>query len=285
MSPTPNSGPAKPEDGTAAAAVFLLQRHDGQRFKIGWSVEPMARIKRLPEFLADELDLIGSHVAWLPCQLRAQQIERSLHRGLATHRSTPPHQLDGHTEWFQPQALRTAMRMIRQMPAGGITSLPPALVPFDAAPQPLLDASSPDADIAVLVAAQDTLWAVEDLLLRALACNPLLVEGDGEQRLIRLVDTRGPRARLGDALRWPLLDLDTYAWEAGSRRGSFVQLMQYDGDDLLLQLTPNRMVRRWADGALVWQVQALLERLCGLVAYRQHMHSAASLASRAGGRP
>jgi hypothetical protein len=58
--------------------------------------------------------------------------------------------------------------------------------------------------------------------------------------------------------------------------------MAYEGNDLLLQLTPTRTVRRWADGALTWQVQALLERLRGLAAYSQ---SAASLACAAGCKP
>lgn len=281
MGSNPVSMPAQPGDGTTAAAVYLLQRHDGQRFKIGWAVEPMTRVRRLPEFLADELNLQASHAAWLPSPLRARQVERSLHRGLATQRAVPPHQLEGHTEWFMPAALRTAVRMLRQMPAGGVASLPPALVPFEAAPRPLLDAAPPDADSAVIVSAQDVLWAMEDLLLRACALNPVCVEGQGDCLSIRLKDVRGPRARLGEAMRWALLDIDTYRWSAGGRSGSFVQLMQYEGNDLLLQLTPTRTVRRWADGALTWQVQALLERLRGLVAYNR---SAAGLAGHARGR-
>jgi len=160
---------------------------------------------------------------------------------------------------------------------GLVPSLPPALVPFDAAPQPLLDASPSDTDSAVIVSAQDVLWAMEDLLLRACALNAVQVEGQGEHREIRLKDVRGPRARLGDAMRWALLDLDTYRWAVGCRSGSFVQLMKYEGNDLLLQMTPTRTVRRWADGALTWQVLALLERLRGVAAYRS---SASSLAGR-----
>lgn len=268
--------------GSEPAAVYLLQRHDGQRFKIDWSVEPMTRVKRLPEFLADELDLQASHAAWLPSPLRARQIERSLHRGLATQRAQPPHQLDGHTEWFMPSAWRTALGMIRQMPAGGVTSLPPVLLPFGAAPKHLLEAAPPDAVGAVAISAQDVLWAMEDLLLRASALNPVYVEGQGEHRAIRLKDVRGPRARLGDAMRWALLDLDTYRWAVGECNGSFVQLMQYEGNDLLLQLTPLRGVRRWADGALTWQVQALLDRLRSLGACRR---SASSFRRKAGGLP
>jgi len=58
--------------------------------------------------------------------------------------------------------------------------------------------------------------------------------------------------------------------------------MAYERNDLLLHITPTRTVRRWADGALTWQVQALLERLRGLTAYAQ---SAADLACAAGNRP
>ena len=69
------TGIPDPQDSVSPAAVYLLQRHDGQRFKIGWAVEPMARVKRLPEFMADELDLRASHAAWLPSPTRARQIE------------------------------------------------------------------------------------------------------------------------------------------------------------------------------------------------------------------
>jgi len=106
------------EASTVPAAVYLLQRHDGQRFKIGWAMEPVSRVQRLPEFQADELDLVGSHVAWLPDAGRAKQIERALHRGLAAFQVVPPHHLDGYTEWFRPEAHRTSLGMIRQMPFG-----------------------------------------------------------------------------------------------------------------------------------------------------------------------
>lgn len=179
--------------GTEPAAVYLLQRHDGLRFKIGWAVEQMPRVRRLPEFLADELDLQASYAAWLPSPLRTRQIERSLHRGLATQRALPPHQLVGHTERFMPAAWRTALCMIRPMPAGSVTSLPPVLLPFGAAPKPLLEVAPPDAVGAVAVNARDVLWAMEDLLLRASALNPVHVEGQGEFRVILLNDVRGPR--------------------------------------------------------------------------------------------
>lgn len=259
---------APTEAGEAPAAVYLLQRHDGQRFKIGWSVEPIVRIKRLPEFMADELDLVGSHVAWLPSPLRAQQVERSLHRGLATHRTMPSHHLDGHSEWFKPEAHRAAIRMIRQMPTGGETGMPLVVVPFMSGSQGALDCEPNNSDGAVLVRAQDVLWKMEDLLLRAAAAAPVVVECTGEGRVLRLVDFRGPRARLADAVHWALVDIDTYRWQAGDRSGSFVQLMEYERDDLVILLASNRTMRRWADGALTWQVLALLERLRSVAAYR-----------------
>jgi len=266
---------APTEAGEVPAAVYLLQRHDGQRFKIGWSVEPIVRIKRLPEFIADELDLVGSHVAWLPSLLRAQQVERALHRGLATHRAMTPHHLDGYTEWFRPQAHRTAIHMLRHMPMGGQASQSLALLPFMSDSQVALACEPVNSDSAVLLSAQDRLWAIEDLLLRAAAAAPVVVECAGERRVLRLVDFRGPRARLPDAVRWALVDIDTYRWQAGDRSGSFVQLMDYERDDLVILLAPARTVRHWADGALTWQVLALLERLRGVAAYRR---SASSLA-------
>ena len=199
--------PRRTSDGQAGAAparVYLPQRQDGQRFKIGWAVDPMVQVKRLPEHTADELDLQASH------------------------------------------------------------------------------ADTPDADSAIFVRAQDVLWVMEELLLRAGALNPVLVEGQGEQQQIRLVNVRGPRARLDDSLRWALLDLYTYSWSSGARSGSFVQLMEYDDNDLLLHMAAPRTVRRWAGGALTWPVQVLLERLRSLATYNR---LAAGLSCRIGGQP
>jgi len=47
--------PRMPEGMPVPAAVYLLRRHDGLRFKIGWAREPLSRVLRLPEFEADEL--------------------------------------------------------------------------------------------------------------------------------------------------------------------------------------------------------------------------------------
>ena len=61
-------------------------------------------------------------------------------------------------------------------------------------------------------------------------------------------------------LRTPLLDLERYCWRTESQSGCFVQRIEYEGPDLWLTLAPMRQIRRWADGALIWQVMAMLER-------------------------
>ena len=243
------------------AAVYLLQRRDGLRFKIGWALEPVLRVQRLPEFNADELDLAGSHAVWLPTVPRAQQFERALHRGLATYRILPGHTLDGHTEWFLPAAHRTAIRLIRQMPMGADAAMPPPVVAFLSEPgeHPLERAGN--ADSAVVMLALDALWGMEDLLLRVAACCPVAVEGAGDCHAIRLLGFRKRVSGALETLRWAVLDIERYRWRANDQAGAFVHMMAYEDDDLVLRLTPIRHVRTWADGALVWQVLALLERL------------------------
>lgn len=253
-------------DGAAMpAAVYLLQRHDGQRFKIGWAREPLSRVLRLPEFEADELDLVGSQVAWLPSVARAQQVERALHRGLATFQVRPAHQLDGYTEWFRPEAHRAALRMIRQMPIGGRASSALAVVPFLSEPDELVDLDSERGREAMALDAQDVLWRIEDVLLRVAAFCPVRVEGTADQPVLRIVGFKRKGSGPADSLRWAMLDVDSYRWEQatarGSKAGSFVQLIEYQGDDLLLTLAPMRQVKAWMEGALTWPVLVLVERL------------------------
>jgi hypothetical protein len=246
------------------AAVYLLQRRDGLRFKIGWALEPMVRVQRLPEFWADALDLGGSHTVWLPTVRRAQQFERALHRGLATWRVLPGHTLDGHTEWFLPAAHRNAIRLIRQMPVGADATLPPPVVAFLSEPDERLLEPASHTHSAVVVLAQDTLWGMEDLLLRVAASCAVAVDSSGDRHTIRLIGFRSRVSGSLETLRWGVLNIDRYRWRSGEQAGAFVHLMDYDGDDLLLRLTPMRHIRTWADGALVWQVLALLERLRAL---------------------
>lgn len=256
--------PETPDDLPTPAAVYLLQRRDGLRFKIGWSLEPVVRVQRLPEFLADALDLAGSHAVWLPTPRRARQVERALHRSLATFRVLPGHSLDGHTEWFLPAAHRAAIRLIRQMPIAAEASLPPSMVGLLSEPADRLLRQADDADSAVVVQAQDTLWAMEDLLLRVSACCSVVVERTADGHAIRLIGFRVRVSGALDTLRWAVLDIDRYRWRTAERTGSLVHLMAFEGSDLVLQIAPTRQIRTWAEGALVWQVLALLERLRAL---------------------
>lgn len=254
-----------PEGVTVPAAVYLLQRHDGLRFKIGWAREPLSRVLRLPEFEADELDLVGSQVAWLPSVVRAQQVERALHRGLATFQVKPAHQLDGYTEWFRPEAHRTALSMIRQMPMGARASSALAVVPFLSEHDEPYDCYDEREHAAMALGAQDVLWRMEDVLLRVAAFCPVRVEGGADQHALRIVGFRRRGSGPADSLRWAVLDAVCYRWQtsaaAGAKAGSFVQLIEYQGEDLLLRLAPMRQIKPWVDGALTWPVLDLIERL------------------------
>ena len=272
---TPGSAgdPRGPEMALVPAAVYLLQRHDGQRFKIGWSREPISRVVRLPEFEADELDLVRSQAAWLPSVVRAQQVERALHRGLATFSVKPAHQLDGYTEWFRPEAQRAALSMIRQMPLGTSASCAVAIGPFLSEPDDAYDLDDTHSANARVLEAQDVLWRMEDVLLRVAAYCPISVEGGADQHVLRVAGFKRRGSGPADSLRWAVLDVDRYRWQtstaAGARAGSFVQLIEYDGDDLLLRLAPMRQVKGWLDGAMTWPMLVLVERLRGWGAQRR----------------
>ena len=201
------------------AAVYLLQRRDGLRFKIGWALEPRVRVQRLPEFFADALDLGGSHAVWLPTAKRAQQSERALHRGLATWRVLPGHALDGHTEWFLPAAHRNAIRLIRQMPVGADATLPPPVVAFLSEPDERLLEPAGHTHSAVVVLPQDTLWDMEDLLLRVAACCAVAVESAGDGYTIRLIGFRSRVSGTLETLRWGVLNIDRYRWRSGEQAG------------------------------------------------------------------
>jgi hypothetical protein len=243
------------------AAVYLLQRQDGQRFKIGWSHDPITRVQRLPEFLAEELDLRCSWTAWLPTPERARQVERSLHRGLAIYNIPVPHRLDGYTEWFAPAAHRMAIRMLRQMPVAPGASTVTAVQPFLSAPDDVPGDEEVDDQSTLVDAIQDALWSMEDLLLRICTCLPVRVVQHEGQPIIRIARMRHSGNAVPSGLRFAVLDIERYGWRHGARSGSFVNLMEYDGDDLMLWLTPLKRIRTWADGALMGPTLAMLEQL------------------------
>ena len=237
------------------AAVYLLQRLDRQRFKIGWAATPLRRIRMFPEFEARQLDLAASSVLWLPTRQRAQQVEGAVHKTLAPHAAEAGHQADGHSEWFQQIALPLALRALTQMPFAERTDRPARLL--------AMQAEAPHRDaVSIETGPQDTWWALEDLWSRLAmhGCVSVLVEGDTHELVIH-----GFRHAWDGAigsLRREVMDLDTYRWQAGGARNEFVKFIDYRGDDLVCTLATLRLIETWPEGGdLIWQVKGFLLRL------------------------
>jgi hypothetical protein len=177
------------------------------------------------------------------------------------YRVSPGHTMDGHTEWFRYSAYRSALRMIAQMPVALGADQAPPLVPLLSDPAEHEDATVEGTPSAVVRTAQDVLWAVEDMLLRIAGFCPVNVHSQGDHHRVRIVGLRHLSAPSAYALRMAILDADRYRWSTGSRSGSFVNLIAYEGEDLLLDLAQPRQVRAWSDGGLWYQMLALLDRL------------------------
>jgi hypothetical protein len=231
-------------------AVYLLPHVGRTRFKVGWSLHPLERVQRLPEYLARELDLGSADVAWFEQAPRACEVERALHRSLAPYRVRPGHLGDGRTEWFAIQGLVLARRMLDVLPAADGASRRARLQPLLGAPEP------PEAGFTIPIeqSALDTWYRVEDLWLRLNRLLPLAFCTDREQRRLHWIGVR----RLTDighlVLRSRVVDIETYGWRDYEGRRTLVTLMDWEGDDLLLQLMPSRTLRRWAEGDFVDQL-------------------------------
>jgi hypothetical protein len=237
------------------AAVYVLQRIDRRCFKVGWALDPMQRVRQLPEYDALQLDLDHSVALWLPSRKRAEQIERAVHKALAPYAADARHHATGHSEWFGPVAHPVAVRMLAQMPTSERSDARGRLEP--------LTLQAPRSDgVSQQTGAQEVWWALEDLWARLATCCPVSVDGDGEVHQLVLVGFR--HAREGDvaALRQHVFDTETYTWRAAGQRGEFVRLLEYRGDDLVCTLTTLRRIDAWPDGKeLIWQVKGLLLRL------------------------
>lgn len=241
--------PARSVPRNRPGAVYLLPHIGRQRFKVGWSLHPLERVQRLPEYLKHELDLGAADVAWFERAPRAWDVERALHRSLAPYRVQPGHLGDGRTEWFAIQGLVLARRMLDVLPAADGASRRARLQPLLGAPEaPEANFSTPTAQGAL-----DTWYRVEDLWLRLGRLLPLALHVDREQRHLHRIGLR----RLTDlshlVLRSRVLDIETYGWREQEGRRTLVTLMDWEGDDLVLELMPSRTLRRWADGDLVDQ--------------------------------
>lgn len=243
--------------GRSRAAVYLLQRLDRQRFKIGWSVSPLQRIHRLPEYAAGQLDLKGSVAVWLPSRKRAEEVERAVHKTLAPYATEANHRMDGHREWFEPVAQPMAMRLLSQAPLDERTDQ-------RARPTPVL-AKAPAADaVSIETGPQDCWWQLEDLWLRlAMHCR-MEVETDGDVHTLVIAGFMQDWARTGPvgALRMVVMDTSTYGWHAAGTRGAFLQWIDKRGDDLICRFVSLRQIESWPEGAeLGWQVKGFLLRL------------------------
>jgi len=233
------------------AGVYLLQRLDRLRFKLGWSFAPLSRARQLPEFQA--LDLSHSFVRWLPNRKRAEQVERALLKGLAPHRMHLGHHGNGHTEWFTPGAFSLAVQLLSRMPANDARFNRPVLTLLDSTNSDALVADEPP---------QDVWWFMEDLWLRLAAELPMRVLSEQGQVLVVVQGFRRAMSGAAGDMRAVVLDSDTYTWRQQGARDAFVRLIAFRGDDLVYVLTPLRQVQRWPRGPdLALQVQGLLAKL------------------------
>ena len=243
--------------GRSRAAVYLLRRLDRRRFKIGWSVSPMQRIHRLPEFAAGQLDLKASVAAWLPIRKRAEQLERAVHKVLAPYAAEVDHRKDGHREWFDSVAESMAMRLLSQVPLDERTDRLARLTP--------VQAKAPPADaVSIETGPQDCWWQLEDLWSRlAMHCR-MTVECEGDVHTLVIEGFMQDWARAGPvgALRMSVMDPYTYGWHAASTKGAFLQWIDKRGDALICRFVSLRQIEEWPGGPdLVWQVKGFLLRL------------------------
>lgn len=234
------------EPRCAPGAVYLLPHATQTRFKVGWSLQPMQRIRQLPEYPAG-LDLQAAEVAWFSQAQRARQVERVLHRTLAPYSVDPDHDGSGCTEWFSTRGFVLARRVVDALLDGPGGPLLPQRVPLG---EPLGVAAFRDESL-VACSALDGWWRVEDLWSRLRVLLPLALETDRELRRLFWIGLRRLEQPHELLLRAHALDLDTYEWHDEGTRRSLVTLMDWEGDHLMLQLTPSRRLRCWPQGETV----------------------------------
>lgn len=237
------------------SAVYLAPHRHVQRFKLGHSIQPRARLQLLPEARSDELDWGRVRVLWLPDTRAARRMESALHKFLAPFRLPAVHRGDGATEWFADQAFMPALRVIQQVPWQQ-SMRPELLVPT--ADEPSLPDPWPLPDQWPAQPAQQWL-AIEDLWERAAQLLRLELHAQGPVRVLRL---RGFRSLEYWDLRVRLANVESYAIRCPDSTRSLVQLIDLDGDDLLLTLTEVRALRRWpAAGDLEQALQHFIHRI------------------------
>jgi hypothetical protein len=132
--------------------------------------------------------------------------------------------------------------------------------PEEADPVPWID-PRPDID------PQEVIWRIEDVWLRLAVCVPVRVEvapGCEDQPILRLVGLS--TAYLDEDLARAALDPALYRWRLAGRSASFVEAIDVEDDDVLVRLTPMRVVRTWERGpGLVCGMLGVVERVRGLL--------------------
>jgi hypothetical protein len=227
--------------------VYLLPHVSRERFKVGWSRYPLQRAQQLPEYLSQQIDLDGAQVAWFAQAQRAHQVERALHRGLAPYKADAGHWGVGRTEWFGIQGLVLACRMLHLLPAGEGVQSRIRLLPLRDAP----DAPNEFEALPLERTALDAWYRTEDVWLRLGTLLPLTLDVAQEWRQLTWVGLRRLDSPGLTLLRSQAVNLDTYEWREGGRRCSLVSLLDWAGDDLLLDLTSSRQLKRWPEGDAV----------------------------------
>jgi hypothetical protein len=236
------------------AGVYVLQRIDRQRFKVGWALEPLHRVQQLPEYGRANSTSLTRSCCGCPADAAPSRSSGALHKSLAPYRARVDHRQAGHSEWFDGQAHATALTLLTRMPADGSSGERPR--PYRSPAGPGRGAAHPRRSC------EEVWWALEDLWLRLAACCAVSVEVQGDVYQLVLGGFRYAISGAVGALRPRVFDVETYTWRWASQRGEFVRLLEYRNDDLVCTLTPFRRIGAWAEGAdLVCQVRALLVRL------------------------
>jgi hypothetical protein len=255
-----------------AACVYLLLCRDRTRFKLGWALDPVARICVLPEFSRRKLDLAASKAIWLPSRQRAEQVERSMHKALRPYRVAPEHRLDGWQEWFDGRAQQAALRLLRQMPLDNDSYVTASIVPL--LKPPMLQSATqteptPDSSPASVVLGrvdrrsdpQSVWWSIEDRLIRLAMRYPVTVSGE-HSPVITVHGLKSLPVQRLTKLRRIVFDTERWQCWRGNLPLSFIQTIGWEGDDLVLRFMPLQHIEQWEGGPeLISQVQSFLLRL------------------------
>jgi hypothetical protein len=113
---------------------------------------------------------------------------------------------------------------------------------------------------------QEVIWQIEDVWLRLAVCVPVRIEvvpGYEDQPILRFEGMS--TAHFDEDLEKAALDPALYRWRVAGRSASFVKAIDVEDDDVLVRLTPMRVVRTWERGpGLVCGMLGVLERVRGL---------------------